>query len=538
MKKAYYVLLTLALLTSALILIIPALQRMAHLLSFPYAHDGLEGTLLYEARLLRSGQALYQPLERYRFLSAPYPPVSYLFFALFDLIQGAHVFWSARLVSGIAALGIAFLSTMIVRKTGSSWAIAIFAAALLLSVPPLQLWGTRIKPDVLALLFTCSGLFFGMHSLIQTAPSSQYIPNTTRTTSALGSQLSANGHPWFLGLAALAFTLAFYTKQTAVAGPLALGIALLAADWRDWRPDIVHRLYVWKFPFQWRTLAFAFSYLVLTLGSWLILDLITDGQYSLHVWWSGDRSQWWSFGLFRKIVELLGFWWPQMLLALLILPFSISRRALFVPACYALVAPLTLLGAGETGAHHNHLLETHLALTLAGCSALGVALGLPVQKQHEPLAQKPNNIHNSLGVFVALVALALTGVQVIQALQPPDWYTGELAANETPERYLEFMRATPGEILADDTGLLFQAGRDLRYDDPSTMGPAATIGKWDQSGLIEEITQQKFSTIMIPVNLERSDIDASGRWTAEMLAAIKAHYRLKFRDTIYVYVPR
>jgi hypothetical protein len=92
--------------------------------------------------------------------------------------------------------------------------------------------------------------------------------------------------------------------------------------------------------------------------------------------------------------------------------------------------------------------------------------------------------------------------------------------------------------LADDTGLLFQAGRELRYDDPSTMGPAAAIGVWDQSGLIEEIRQKKFSAILIPVNAEKSAIDPAGRWTPEMLAAIKEHYTLKFRDKIYTFVPK
>ena len=535
MKKAYYVLLTIALLTSALLLALPALQRMAHLLNFPYSHDGLEGTLLYEARLLRSGQALYQPLERYRFVSAPYPPVSYLAFALFDLIHGPHVFWAARLVSLLACLGSSLLCVMILRLSTASWPVAIFAAALLLSVPPLQLWATRIKPDVLALFFTSSGLFLGMQSLLSsTAP----LPS-----------FRASRFPVMLGLAALAFSLAFYTKQTAVAGPLALGIALLAADWRDWRLGADRKLYVWKFPFQRRTLTFALSYLALTLGAWLILDLITGGQYTLHVWWSGGRSQWWSFALFRKIVGLLGFWWPQMILAFLILPLSIRRRALFVPACYALVAPLTLLGAGETGAHHNHLLETHLALTLAGCSVLGVAFGLlqphsqlSAQQAFDASAKATAPRGRATGtryaIFVAGIVLLLTGIQVMQAQQAPDWYAGELAASETPERYLAFMRATPGEILADDTGLLFQAGRELRYDDPSTMGPAAKIGKWDQSGLLEEISKKKFNAIMIPVNLEHSDLDPSGRWTPEMLAAIKAHYQLKFRDTIYVYVPK
>jgi hypothetical protein len=101
-----------------------------------------------------------------------------------------------------------------------------------------------------------------------------------------------------------------------------------------------------------------------------------------------------------------------------------------------------------------------------------------------------------------------------------------------------YIRATPGEVLADDVGLLYAAGRPLRYDDPSTMGPAASSGVWDQSGLLQEIAERRFSAILIPVNVERDTVDVTGRWTPEMLAAIRAHYRLAFRDTIFTYVPK
>src|SRR5215207_810683 len=58
--------------------------RLLALLRYPYPHDGLEGTLLHEARLLWAGQPLYQPLERSRFVSAPYPPLHPLLLSLFD----------------------------------------------------------------------------------------------------------------------------------------------------------------------------------------------------------------------------------------------------------------------------------------------------------------------------------------------------------------------------------------------------------------------------------------------------------------------
>src|SRR5215210_3506157 len=63
-----------------------ALARLMFLLSYPYPHDGLEGTLLHEARLLHAGVPLYQPLERFRFVSAPYPPLHPLLLGLFDQI--------------------------------------------------------------------------------------------------------------------------------------------------------------------------------------------------------------------------------------------------------------------------------------------------------------------------------------------------------------------------------------------------------------------------------------------------------------------
>jgi hypothetical protein len=328
--------------------------------------------------------------------------------------------------------------------------------------------------------------------------------------------------------------LAFFTKQTAVAGPLAAGLALLASDLRDYRTGA--ESYLGRLPLRWRTILFAGLYLGLVLAIWGLLDLKTAGQYTLHVWWGGKRTEWWTFLLFSKIVGLLGFWWPQMLLAVVALLLSWNQLRLFVPACYIMVAPLTLLGAGEQGAHHNHLLETHLALAIAGCAALGILIATTAHSQPQPY--KWAGAHNVRAIWPVIFGCLLVGAQVYQTAHPPDWYAGELALEDTPERYLNFIRNTPGEILADDTGLLFQAGRDLRYDDPSTMGPAARIGAWDQRGLLAEIAQQKFSAIILPVNAEKSLIDPAGRWTPEMLAAIKTHYQIKFRDTLYIYVPR
>jgi 4-amino-4-deoxy-L-arabinose transferase-like glycosyltransferase len=478
---------------------------MLELLAYPFPHDGLEGTLLHEARLLWAGQPLYQPLEPLRFVSAPYPPLHPLVLGLADQFAGPHLFWSGRLISLVGALGVAVLVAVLIRRVAGSWLAGLIGVALFLSAPPVVLWATRIKPDMLALLFTALGLCLAAQAF---AAEEEVHPSDAQRS---------NAPRW--AWVAVCFVLAGYTKQTAVAAPLGVGLALLFADLRAWwqgeRAALLGRL-----PLSRRTLLYGITYAVLMLGIWALLDIVTRGQYTAHVW-GLHRGEWWSPHLLRKFVELLARWSPAALLGLLLLPRAGSGQRWLPLLGYLIVVPISLLGAGETGANHNHLIESHLALALAAGCAAGWAATLPLRRWP------------AIGLVCALLV-----TQIVLAYTPPSWYRGELAPRGTPARYLDFIRSQPGEVLADDVALLLQAGRPLRYDDPSTMGPAAQSGVWDQSGLLREIAEQRFSAILIPTDVGRDAIDPTGRWTPQMLAAIRAHYRVLFRDTIMVYVPK
>lgn len=483
---------------AALALLWGAGGRLAALLSYPYPHDGLEGTLSYEAGLLWSGQPLYQPLELHRFVSAPYPPLHPLLLGLAMRLPGPHIFWGGRLLSLVAALGVALLIVLTIRRCCGSWLAGLTGAALFLSAPPAILWATRIKPDMLALLWTALGLYLAARALRPPAERQPIAP-------ALAS--------------AVCFVLAFYTKQTAIAAPLGAGLALLAHDLRGFsageRAD-----YAGKLPIRRRTLAFGLAFVALLGGALLALDALTGGQFSFHTIIMHQRASWSPY-LLAKFAALLAPYWPAMLLALGLLVRAVRDDRALVPACYALMAPLSLIGAGKTGANHNHLLESLLALSLV----VGTTIGWAARARARQIP-------------AAALALALVAVQLWLAFQPQPWYTGELAPEDTPERYLNFIRNTPGEILADDVALLYMTGRPMRYDDPSGMGPVAFSGAWDQSGLVEEIAQRRFSAVMIPVNVEKEPIDPAGRWTPQMLAALRDHYDLKFHDTIDIYVPK
>jgi 4-amino-4-deoxy-L-arabinose transferase-like glycosyltransferase len=550
---------------AALVLLWRAAVRLAALLAYAYPHDGLEGTLLYESRLLWSGEPLYQPLEPQRFVAAPYPPVHPLLLGLFDQIPGAHVFWGGRLLSLVAALGVAVLIVLLVRRVAGSWLAGLLGAALFLSAPPALLWATRIKPDMLALLWTTLGLYLATDDRRPTTDDRASLNEQRTKNKEQKAVASSPLHPltrsplhlvtlsschliregWSLLAAAICFALAFFTKQTAVAAPLAVGLALLVADVRAFRAG-ARAGYASRLPIRRRTLTFGLTYLGLLAATWLLLDFATRGQFSFHVWEMHRRASW-SAALMWKFVALLAPYWPAMLLAVALLAVALPARGVrrdraLVPAGYALLAPLTLLGAGKTGANHNHLLETLLALALAAGIAAGWtararpgANGQIMEDRGSSILHPPSSILYPLS---AVVIIALLAVQLALAFRPQAWYIGELAPVDPPERFLIFIRNTPGEILADNVGLLLMAGKPLRYDDPTGMGPVALSGLWDQRGLIDDIQQQRFSAIILPLDIRHDKMDPAGHWTPEVIAAVDEHYHIAFHDRINTYIPK
>jgi|GEM_PF-639795 len=556
------------------------------MLAYRYPLDGQEGTLLYEARLLRAGEPLYQPLQPDRVVAAPYPPVYYVALAALERLTnpaGGHppvteqpIFLPGRLLSLTAMLSVTAALTLIVRRVGKNAAIGLVSACLWLAFPPVQLWSTRIKPDTLALAFTALGLLAttwyvtrsGRNRMPEGADGAADAQKRVPTGRKRMPEGDVTGN-WLLVGAAVAFALAFFTKQTAVAAPAATGLTLLlvgvVGHWnavrggRDarmrqrstFRPLTSVRRLLTAGELR-PVLLFSGIYAGLVTVIWIGLDLLTGGQYTFHVW-GLHPAEWWSYGRFRKYANLILPTWPLMLLAagsFVLLVRSAAHThgtdpttasdaadggaaAFLLCGCYGMLGTLTLVGAGTTGSHHNHLLEPQLALTLAGCSVVGASLSRFWRKER-PI---PHRLHPA--TYAHWLALGLLLLQLWTLRERLDWYDGEFDMRDSrDEQFVALIMSRPGEVLADDVGLLLAAGRPLRYDDPATMGPAVRTGLWDQSGLLTEIEEQRFSLILLPFNATRFDIDPSGRWSPEFITALRRHYRTLYRDVMFSYVPR
>jgi hypothetical protein len=450
------------------------LERVRYTVQTPSPDDGLEGTLVHEAQLIRHGGALYRPIVAEECVSAPYTPLYTVALAAPSFDQARPV-TAGRLISLAALVGVALLVAAFVGRHSGWWWLGGCAALMILAFPPAQLWATRVKPDMLALFWTALGL-------------------------TLASLRRGRWADW----AAVMFALAFFTKQTALIAPFAVGVNLLITDWR-------------------RAARYALTY-GLALGlPYLALDLATGGIATRHIW-GLHRSEWWSFALFWKYVELLRWSLPLLGLALLGLA-QVRRHVAYRQALiYALLAPLSMYGAGEIGAHHNHLLETMLAWTLAGGVGAGIVL---------TAGRGPRRLQRAL----AVLAICTIGWQGWLLRATPAWYSGEFAPASL-ERFAVYLASKPGEVLADNPALLVLADKPIRFDDPSTMGPAIRSGVWDPAVLHAAIAQRQFSVILLDVDLRSEPSDASGRWTDATLALINQHYQLEFADSLFSYIPR
>lgn len=479
-------------------------------LNFVYPLDGLEGTLLFEARLLRDGQPLYQPLQPDRFISAPYQPLSYVALAIAETIAyrggapppdviAGPIFQPGRTVSLIGMLAAGLFAGLAAWRLSRQPAALPLLLFLWLGFAPVQLWATRIKPDPLALALSAAVLLTGML--------------------AVTSERSRRG---WLSAAAILAALAFFSKQTALAAPLALPATLLLLWLRE-----VRQQRCWHFPRELAWFSGVYAGLV-GLGV-LGLQLATSGQYAAHVW-GLHRTEWWSYSLFRKYFDLMLYNWPLLPAGLaVLLPGGLVFRRRDLPAGFLLLAMYvgaalpTLVAAGAEGAHHNHLLEPYLALS-AGAAALA-----SVSLRRQPVWLR------GMGVL----ALLLIVTQLWLLRERPAWYGGEFDfAQQERSQFIRLIQSQPGEVLADDVALLLAAGRPLRYDDPSTMGPAIRSGIWDQQHLLDEVAAQQFDLILLPFDATRLDRDPSGRWTEEFIIALREHYELRYRDVLFTYVPK
>jgi hypothetical protein len=486
---------------------LPAVADFAQaILTYPFQVDDSEGVVLSEAQWLARGVDPYQPARPDFFTAAPYTPIYTAINAL-AFAAGPFTFKIGRGIAFLATLMIAAGIAALVRRGTGNWALALWAGLTTLTINLVGVWAVRARPDHLALACNLAGvgLVYWRWEELATADGA--------------GRWGIGREEWrLLWAVAGCCALGFFTKQTLLAAPVAIGLCLLVRRWR-------------------LGIAFGLLYGVLVVLPFGLLTLVTHGGFYQHI--IAFHSSWSWHDFWRLWEPFVVRYWP-LLVAAIGLPLAVVLAALrgdrtlaslradrdLLPAVYFGTAAFFGLGAGTHGGNHNHFVET--VVVAIWCAALLVGRGLMSPRWR---------------VVAGIVLLALSIALGLEArFGATNWLARDFRTPLTAERegwanVAAFVTNDPGPVYADNVGLLLVAGKEVRYTDPFSLAYATRTGQWDDRELVARVLQGEFSLIALRYDVFSVD-GPPDDLTEGLYEAIRARYRVIERNVVVVYAPR
>jgi len=468
-------------------------------MEFPYQMDREEGFLLVQAIQLARGETIYPDLSGYPYTVGNYPPLYPAVFAGAIGLTGAPPGMGLPIGRAIVMLSLitvlAALATMALREW-RGFAGALLAVGLFLCNWEVNDWVAYARVDLPAIALGMTGL-----AAATSGPSRRALA----------------------GCMAL-FALAFFTKQTQLAAPAAVAVALLWG--RQWK----------------RAAWFAGILATVSLAGVAILNVSTSGEfwrhtvlYNANVYYPNQVVVWLRhlafFGLFKLLAA------GALAVAVPVAlwgggestPTAKAPDLLVTASAFLLFTALSLASVGKAGAAGNYLLEFQAALALFIAVALGRLLErAPAHRWRLTTARAAS--------IAALLLLALHaahfGLVRSRLLAPGP--TPTLA--ELYGRVLLRVQEAPGSVLCEAPVFNALANRETPYQ-PFIMAQLAREGKWEQTPFVHDLQDGRFGLIVSTRDFRDEDQVFEG-FTPEMRSAILEAYRFegKIAD-LYIFSP-
>jgi hypothetical protein len=400
-----------------------------------------ESIVLDETHRLAEGQPLYAPPTALPLTVTAYPPVYYLAVGLLQQLSGNAGYGPGRLLSTAATLGSAVLIGWSVHRITARWAAGLLAAGLFVTQNlTVLLWGPTHRVDMLALCFALSGLA---------------LATAGRTT-----------------FAALPLALAILTKQTYVAAPACVLLAL----WPRRRA-------------------------MLRFGGVLVVSVLLG--VCIGTWLTGNELLWHTvvananpFNL-DYFVAMLGQFAQFNALPL------VAAAALFgLPArpaerqwrAYFVLSGLVALATvGKIGASSNYWLE----LT----AATSVLIGLLAARLSEPSAAPAAFASAGLaGLVLASLLMCIPAYQATMNQTVAAAIGGSSVDSADRLQMAAVVANEPGPLLTDDPDLALQAGKPVEFELIYTL--LALQGVWDEAPILNPIRARQFGLVVLQEALD------------------------------------
>ncbi len=444
------------------------LYRVIIALFYPYSLEYSEGTVFYETgQLFRSGfnpASLYPDNEAPPYLAAVYSPLFYYLNGVAMSLWGSTSFFGGRLISvlstfyiGISLFRIAGRTELAPGRLGN-FLISLAVATTPFATAAVYSGAVIAKPDMLAIALSLAA--------------AQMVWNSSGRQRRNSNQWS----PYLL--AGLLCALALFTKQSALAAPMAIVIWLgLSRKW----PEV---------------LAFGGSYLGVVLAAGSYFQLASGGNFFRHV--ISYNAQPFSF---EFLGVNLNYFFLSHLVLLVLAGFWVVRPLVgrYEPVdlwrIYLLTALLVTLSAGKVGSNFNYYIESICLVALLAWCQVGRLLALRPVWRPGPLR-----------IPTAVLTMALLAFQFIQLHHIPvladGAFTPGLSDFEQAGRVAAKIReiAGLGPLLAEDSGWQAAVGLPLELDDPFLFGQLATSGIWDNRNFLEKINNGYFRYFLYEIS--------------------------------------
>ena len=472
------------------------MARMASAMAAPWVQlDNEEGALLWQTMELAEGRSIYRTLEREPFVVGTYPPLFMAMAAPFvdrdapSLLSGRAIStWSAMIIT----LGIAV--TLLLRRR--NLLIAWVAALLFFCTLEVNNWSGYFRVDMLAVALSAGGVM-------------------------LASAAKRFSTPVRIVVGTM-FVLAFFTKQTQLAAPMAIVLWLLARE--GWRGGVRFGL---GFGAAVALVLAALS--VLTHGQFL-LNTVSYNVNTYH-----PRDVWaiwlphiWRFypGLVTAGVTLLGASlvlrnWPPPEAGNETNPPPLSWRGSPLP-WYMLTSLMQVVAIGKEGSAENYLLEPLAAWALGTGDLLAAML--------RAQAVTPASAHRRRLIFARAMALfvcAALAAQAVHMNRRKDWAfsRGEITIDQAAvwSSVAQQVRGERGETWCELAMFNLLANRSPLLQ-PFIMSELARQGVWDQKPFLNDLVRGRFALIVTAFDV--ASPDPTNVYTPEMLQAMRLNYRL------------
>lgn len=426
-------------------------------IGYRYELDYGEGIVWHQARQLFTAEAFGD--------IHGFPAIVYHYTPFFHLLSNALAalgldgLAAGRLVSLLSTAAFAVFAGLICRHFARQdgdrgWTVSVSAAIaglLLLATYPVQIWSPLMRVDMLAFALSLAGFYFA---------------------------LRAFERGWLIHIAALAFVLAVFTKQTMIAAPAAVFLVLLLV-----RPRVA--------------IAGIATCIITGLAALGILAWLTDGGFLRHVFlynvnrFDPDRLGWildiagghalivavGAVGFAARLPQLGTLWHDRW--STNADPKAAAQTML---GLYLILTTAMLLLVGKSGSSVNYFIEW-LGLVCVYC-------GLAV---HDRIAPSPDAAgERKRKMFGPEIVAGALAIQILILPSLP------YANIDDPERNRELaaleaqIRAADRPVISDDMVILIRAGQPVLWES-AIFAELASTGVWDEAPFVRLIEQRHFA---------------------------------------------